>query len=156
MKRILAVLWGDDDGDVVLGSAFEVARLFGSRVVGIYVRPPAGEFIPSGDFGMALSQDYLDRLHRESAAKAARLRAAFQETASRLGIKPGDLGGGTDGVSAEWVEAEGSAAMFIGSYGRVFDLIVLRKPDPKISAQTEIRLQAALVESGRPPLGGPR
>src|SRR5215472_15175358 len=92
MKRILAVLWGDDDGDVVLGSAFEVARLFGSRVVGIYVRPPAGEFIPSGDFGMALSQDYLDRLHRESAAKAARLRAAFQETASRLGIKPGDVG----------------------------------------------------------------
>ena len=71
MKRILAVLWGDDDGDVVLGSAFEIAKQFGSRVVGIYVRPPAGEFIPSGDFGMALSQDYLDRLHRESAAKAA-------------------------------------------------------------------------------------
>src|SRR5258708_21642103 len=68
MKRILAVLWGDDDGEVVLGSAFEVARLFGSRVVGIYVRPPAGEFIPSGDFGMALSQDHLGRLHRQSAA----------------------------------------------------------------------------------------
>ncbi|HUA51245.1 MAG TPA: universal stress protein [Candidatus Sulfotelmatobacter sp.] len=149
MKRILAVLWGDDDGDVVLGSAFGVARLFGSRVVGIYVRPPAGEFIPSGDFGMALSQDYLDRLHRESSAKAARLRAAFQEAASRLDIKPGDVGG-SDGVSAEWIEAEGSAAMFIGSYGRVFDLIVLRKPDPKISAETEILLEAALFESGRP------
>ncbi len=155
MKRILAVLWGDDDGDVVLGSAFEVARLFGSRVVGIYVRPPAGEFIPSGDFGMALSQDYLDRLHRESAAKAARLRASFQETAARLGIKPGDVGG-TGGVSAEWVEAEGSAAMFIGSYGRVFDLIVLRKPDPKISAETEILLEAALFESGRPVLVVPK
>ena len=155
MKRILAVLWGDDDGDVVLGSAFEVARLFGSRVVGIYVRPPAGEFIPSGDFGMALSQDYLDRLHRESAAKAARLRAAFQETAGRLGIKPGDVGG-TGGVTAEWVEAEGSAAMFIGSYGRMFDLIVLRKPDPKISAETEILLEAALFESGRPILVVPK
>jgi len=149
MKRILAVLWGDDDGDIVLNSAFEVARLFGSRVVGIYVRPPAGEFIPSGDFGMALSQDYLDRLHRESASKAARLRAAFQETAGRLGIKPGDVGG-AGGMSAEWIEAEGSAAMFIGSYGRVFDLIVLRKPDPKVSAETEILLEAALFESGRP------
>jgi nucleotide-binding universal stress UspA family protein len=155
MKRILAVLWGDDDGDVVLGSAFEVARLFGARVVGIYVRPPAGEFIPSGDFGMALSQDYLDRLHRESAAKAARLRAAFQETAARLGIKPGDVGA-PGGVSAEWVEAEGSAAMFIGSFGRVFDLIVLRKPDPKISAETEILLEAALFESGRPILVVPK
>jgi nucleotide-binding universal stress UspA family protein len=159
MKRILAVLWGDDDGDVVLGSAFEIARMFGSRVVGIYVRPPAGEFIPSGDFGMALSQDYLDRLHRESAAKAARLRAAFQETAGKLGIKPGDVGGqgaGGSGVSAEWVEAEGSAAMFIGSFGRVFDLIVLRKPDPKISAETEILLEAALFESGRPILVVPK
>lgn len=155
MKRILAVLWGDDDGDVVLGSAFEVARQFGSRVVGIYVRPPAGEFIPSGDFGMALSQDYLDRLHRESAAKAARLRAAFQDTAGKLGIKPGDVAGGS-GVSAEWVEAEGSAAMFIGSFGRVFDLIVLRKPDPKISAETEILLEAALFESGRPILVVPK
>jgi len=155
MKRILAVLWGDDDGDVVLGAAFDVARQFGSRVVGIYVRPPAGEFIPSGDFGMALSQDYLDRLHRESSAKAARLRAAFQETASRLGIKPGDVAP-PDGVSAEWIEAEGSAAMFIGSYGRVFDLIVLRKPDPKISAETEILLEAALFESGRPILVVPK
>ncbi len=158
MKRILAVLWGDDDGDVVLGSAFEIARMFGSRVVGIYVRPPAGEFIPSGDFGMALSQDYLDRLHRESAAKAARLRAAFQETAGKLGIKPGDVGGSGSGsgMSAEWVEAEGSAAMFIGSFGRVFDLIVLRKPDPKISAETEILLEAALFESGRPILVVPK
>ena len=155
MKRILAVLWGDDDGDVVLGSAFEIARMFGSRVVGIYVRPPAGEFIPSGDFGMALSQDYLDRLHRESAAKAARLRAAFQETAGRLGITPGDVGG-SSGVTAEWVEAEGSAAMFIGSYGRMFDLIVLRKPDPKVSAETEILLEAALFESGRPILVVPK
>jgi nucleotide-binding universal stress UspA family protein len=149
------VLWGDDEADVVLGSAFEVARMFGSRVVGIYVRPPAGEFIPSGDFGMALSQDYLDRLHRESSAKAARLRAAFQETAARLGIRPGDVPP-SDGVTAEWLEAEGSAAMFIGSYGRVFDLIVLRKPDPKISAETEILLEAALFESGRPILVVPK
>jgi nucleotide-binding universal stress UspA family protein len=104
---------------------------------------------------MALSQDYLDRLHRESAAKAARLRAAFQETAGKLGIKPGDVGG-PGGVSAEWVEAEGSAAMFIGSFGRVFDLIVLRKPDPKISAETEILLEAALFESGRPILVVPK
>jgi nucleotide-binding universal stress UspA family protein len=155
MKRILAVLWGDDDGEVVLPAAFEVARQFGSRVVGIYVRPPAGEFIPSGDFGMALSQDYLDRLHRESAAKATRLRTAFQETAAKLGIKPGDVAA-PDAVSAEWVEAEGSAAMFIGSYGRVFDLIVLRKPDPKISAETEILLEAALFESGRPILVVPK
>src|SRR5260221_11436303 len=46
--------------------------------------------------------------------------------------------------------------MFIGSFGRLFDLIVLRKPDPKISAETEILLEAALFESGRPILVGPK
>lgn len=152
MRRILAVLWADDDAEVVLSAAFEVGKLFNSQVVGLYVRPPAGEFIPSGDFGMALSQDYLDRLHRDSAAKATRLRAAFHETAAKLGIKPD----ATEGLSAEWVEAEGSAAMFVGSFGRVFDLIVLRKPDTKVSAETEILLEAALFESGRPLLVVPK
>jgi nucleotide-binding universal stress UspA family protein len=38
----------------------------------------------------------------------------------------------------------------------VFDLIVLRKPDPKISAETEILLEAALFESGRPILVVPK
>src|SRR5205814_3808593 len=93
-------------------------------------------------------------LHRESASKAARLRASFQDVAARLGLKFDT--GADDAPTGEWVEAEGSAAMFIGSYGRVFDLIVLRRPDPKISAETEILLEAALFESGRPILVVPK
>src|SRR5262245_56791566 len=110
MQRILAVLWGDDDAGAVLGAAFAMAEPFGAEVAGIYVRPPPGEFIPSGDIGMALSQDYLDRLHRDSSAKAARLRAEFQGWVSRLGI-PAERTG--PGVSAVWIDAEGSAATVI-------------------------------------------
>jgi nucleotide-binding universal stress UspA family protein len=151
MRRILAVLWSEDDPEPVAGAAFALARRFGGEVVGLSVRPPPGEFIPSGDFGIALSQDYLDRLHRDAAQRTERLRAAFQAIVTRLGL-PATEGTAPGTPSAAWHEAEGSASTFIGSYGRAFDLICVRKPNIKLSAETEILFEAALFEAGRPVL----
>jgi nucleotide-binding universal stress UspA family protein len=151
MKRVLAVLWSEDDPEPVAGAAFALARRFGSEVVGLSVRPPPGEFIPSGDFGIALSQDYLDRLHRDAGARTNRLRDQFKEMVTAANL-PDAATSPAGTACAQWVEAEGSAAMFVGSYGRAFDIIVVRKPDLKVSAETEILFEAALFEAGRPVL----
>jgi nucleotide-binding universal stress UspA family protein len=151
MRRILAVLWSEDDPEPVAGAAFAVAHRFGAEVVGLAVRPPPGEFIPSGDFGIALSQDYLDRLHRDAGARAGRLRDRFHAMVAAEGL-PEAANTPAGSVCAQWLDAEGSAATFVGSYGRAFDLIVVRKPDMKVSAETEILFEAALFEAGRPVL----
>lgn len=147
MRAILAVLWNDTEADPLLDLAVTVASRFDAHLVGLYVRPAAENFIPSGDFGLALSQDYLERLTHESAAKAARLRGRFESVVGRHG--------GTGKISAEWMEAEGSAAVHIGSIGRVYDLILVSRPDAKGSAESEILLEAALFETGRPVLVAP-
>jgi len=149
MRAVLAVLWNDNEADPLLDLAVTVASRFEAHLVGLYVRPAAENFIPSGDFGLALSQDYLERLTQESATKAGRLRGRFESVVGRHG---GAAGGK---LSAEWVEAEGSAAVHIGSIGRVYDLILVSRPDAKGSAESEILLEAALFETGRPVLVAP-
>src|SRR3954469_24889510 len=150
MRAILAVLWNDNEADPLLDLAVTVASRFEAHLVGLYVRPAAENFIPSGDFGLALSQDYLERLTQESAAKAGRLRERFETV---VGRRAGEAAGGR--ISAEWMEAEGSAAVHIGSIGRVYDLILVSRPDARGSAESEILLEAALFETGRPVLVAP-
>src|SRR5260221_511540 len=108
MRRILAVLWADDDADTVAPAALALGKRFGSEIVGLSIRPPAGEFVPTGDFGMALSQDYLDRMHRDAVDRSARLRRAFQERVAAADIRLGDPA--ANEPSAGWLELEASAA----------------------------------------------
>jgi nucleotide-binding universal stress UspA family protein len=150
MRAILAVLWNDTEADPLLDLATTIAGRFDSHLVGLYVRPAAENFIPSGDFGLALSQDYLERLTQESAAKAGRLRQRFETM-----VATRTAGGAGGRFSAEWTEAEGSAAVHIGSVGRVYDLLLVSRPDAKGSAESEILLEAALFETGRPVLVAP-
>src|SRR5271166_597449 len=58
-------------------------------------------------------------------------------------------------LSSNWLEDTPEGDHFVGSYGRVFDVIVLGRPgrDPKGSRMTT--LEAALFESGRPVLIAP-
>ena len=61
-------------------------------------------------------------------------------------------GGDTKALSSTWLKDAPGDDHFIGSHGRVFDLIVLGKPgrDPKGPRMTT--LEAGLFESGRPRL----
>jgi nucleotide-binding universal stress UspA family protein len=138
MRTILAVLWSEQDAERVLGTAFLVAGRFKAHVAAIYVRPGPENFVPSGDFGLTLSQDYLSRIQEEGVAKATRLRHLFDRAAAAQTEATG-----------EWIEEEGSAALKIGCLGRIYDLVVLSRPDPKTAAETDILLEAALFETGR-------
>lgn len=142
MRAILAVLWNEQDAERVLETAFLVADKFAAHVSAIYVRPSAENFVPSGDFGLALSQDYLARIQQEGLSKSHRLHAIFETVKKRRCGAP-------NAPTGEWIEEEGSAALRVGCLGRVHDLVVLSRPDPKSSAETDILLEAALFETGR-------
>ena len=145
MKRILAVLWSDGDEATIARGAIELAKRFQGRATGLVVRPPAGEFMPTGDFGMALSQDYLEKMQADASNRALRHRHAFEAAVAAANLAD-------SGASAEYLEQDGSAATVIGAVGRMFDLIAIAKPEPKRSAETEILFESALFETGRPVL----
>jgi nucleotide-binding universal stress UspA family protein len=61
----------------------------------------------------------------------------------------------SEGVSYAWARPGGEFDPFIGSYGRVFDLIVLGRPGRAPQTPRMAPLEAALFESGRPVLIAP-
>src|SRR5260370_23474753 len=61
-------------------------------------------------------------------------------------------GAGREGASYAWVLPGAEFDTFIGSYGRVFDLIVLGRPGRAAQNPRMAPLEAALFESGPPVL----
>ena len=54
-----------------------------------------------------------------------------------------------------WHKDAPSGHDFVGSYGRIFDMIVLARPGPEWQSPAMITLESALFESGRPVLIAP-
>ena len=58
-------------------------------------------------------------------------------------------------LSWAWLTDAPSGHDFVGSYGRVFDIIVLARPGDEWQSPSMITLESALFESGRPVLIAP-
>lgn len=142
MRSVLAVLWGSSDSPQILESAYQVAAgERGSKLTALYMRPGADSFIPTGDFGLALSQEYFDRIQKEGIDVAAKLKKLFDDKRTKLA---------NNDLNWHWREIEGAAPLILGSEGRVYDLIIMAKPDPEQGIDTDILLESALFETGRP------
>jgi nucleotide-binding universal stress UspA family protein len=61
----------------------------------------------------------------------------------------------TASLSWTWLPAAPSGHEFVGSYGRVFDIIVLARPGEEWQSPAMVTLESALFESGRPVLIAP-
>jgi len=57
--------------------------------------------------------------------------------------------------SFSWLDSAPSGHDFVGSYGRVFDAIVLARPGDEWQSPSMVTLESALFESGRPVLIAP-
>lgn len=156
MRSILCVLWREQDVASVTAAALAV--LAGGGVVhGLYVHPPAETLIPSADFGLALSHDYIDRIQGETRGRGLRLRRAFEAALEAGGARLTSSEAAvpaTGGVDGYWIEAEGPVATLAGALGRVHDLVIVARPEND-GTEAEILLESALFESGRPVLAVP-
>src|SRR5262244_5555 len=63
--------------------------------------------------------------------------------------------GGAKALSSGWLDNAPQGELFVGSYGRVFDVIVLGKPGRGPKGPRMTTLEAGLFESGRPVLIAP-
>jgi len=146
MKTILIPTEDHDAMPAVFEAALLVAQRFDGYMEGFAVRPSAGTYVtvePVSSLAISGAYD----------GEAPRLaRAAFEQFMRDKGVPAALTGHDQASLSYGWLMAESADDIFIGSYGRVFDLIVLGRPGRAPENPRMAPLEAALFESGKPVL----
>ena len=132
-----------------LETALLVARTFESYVEGFALRPAPIEYIPIDMVGgLTWAGSEVD--DDDTIAQAKALFDAFMR---ERGIERRTEAAA--GLGCGWLENAPYGEAFAGSYGRVFDLTVVARPNPGQPRTSMLTLEAALFESGRPILMAP-
>lgn len=148
MKTILIPTEDHDSMPAALEAARLMAGIFDSTVEGFAVRPAAEIYVTVEPVsGLAMSSGF-------DADTAQQVRAQFEAFWQGHNVAPGNQD--SAGLSWSWPKAEAVDDAYIGTRGRVFDLIVLGRPGTKPQNPRMPPLEAALFESGRPVLIVPK
>lgn len=148
MKSILIPTEDHDAMPAVFEAANLVARSFDSYMEGFAIRPAIGTYVTVEPVSsLAISGAF----EEDTARQAHELFEAFMQrnNVPRAAAEPAVY-------SCAWPRAEAADDAFLGSYGRIFDLIVLGRPGREASNPRMAPLETALFESGRPVLIVPR
>jgi nucleotide-binding universal stress UspA family protein len=147
-KTILVPVEQHDLMNSTLSIALLLTQKFDSYIEGFALRVAIPTAFALGDVGPlpipALEQEIVDNEKRS--------RSLFEGFMQEHGVP---LAADSKTPSSGWLENAPEGDHFVGSHGRVFDIIVLGKPgrDPKGPRMTT--LEAGLFESGRPVLIAP-
>ena len=147
-RSILVPIEQHDLMNSTLETALLLARKFDSYIEGFALHVATTAAFATADSGGVL----IAGLEREIAETAKRTRSVFENFMREHGVPYGDA---TTTLSSNWLEGAPQGDDFVGSYGRVFDVIVLAKPGRNPRGSQMSTLEAALFESGRPVLLAP-
>jgi nucleotide-binding universal stress UspA family protein len=149
MKTILVPMENHD----AMQSALETALLLGRRsngyIEGFALRWPIIEFAGVDMMGGLP----LDKFAQDNAEEEKKARQIFETF-----MQQHDVPRSTETIeslSFGWFDDASEGERFIGSYGRVFDLIVMSRRDPKSGPLHDRAIESGLFESGRPILLSP-
>lgn len=144
MRTILVPTEKSDMTAAVLETALLFAKRFDGYVEGFALRAAISDFV-AADLIVADAWAVAETRDAELAKEA---RAAFEGFMQANGV-PLHAEGGAPGLSYGWTEADSARDAFVGSYGRVFDLIVFGRPGSYPAGSSMAAVEAALFESGR-------
>src|ERR1700733_3914959 len=152
MKTILIPAEDHDSMSSVLEAARLVAKRFDSYMEGFAVHPAAAEYLTVDPLS-SLTMPHSPENDIEIERHARGMFEAFM-AANDIPRAPAQSDR-TATYSYGWVRPTAEADPFIGSYGRLFDLIVLGRPGRSPQDPRMTPLETALFETGRPVLIAP-
>jgi nucleotide-binding universal stress UspA family protein len=150
MKTILVPTENGAAMTSALDTALLLAQKFDSCIEGFPLRPAVADLVAM-DPDSGLTMVAVKENDAEMVRQAETMFRAFMEShcvAQRAGDAKASL-------SCTWLSEAPSGHDFVGSYGRVFDVIVLARPGDEWQSPSMITLESALFESGRPVLIAP-
>jgi nucleotide-binding universal stress UspA family protein len=147
-RTILVPIEEHDSVSATLETALLLARKFHSYIEGFALRVAIPAAYAVADAGAVA----IPQLEQDIAENRQRNQSLFENFMQEHGVP---RGGGATALSSRWLEDAPEGDRFVGSHGRLFDVIVLGRPgrDPKGPRMST--LEAALFESGRPVLIAP-
>jgi nucleotide-binding universal stress UspA family protein len=149
MKTVLVPTEKSDMTAATLETALLFAKHFESYIEGFALRAAISDFV-AADLIVADAWAVAETRDAELAKEA---RTAFEGFMQARSV-PVHVEG-QRGLSYGWTEADAARDAFVGSYGRVFDIIVFGRPGSYPAGSSMAAVEAALFESGRPILIAP-
>jgi nucleotide-binding universal stress UspA family protein len=150
MKTILVPTEHDTSMLSALDSALLLAQKFGSCIEGFPLRPGVADLVAM-DPDSGLTMVAVKENDAELVRQAEDVFRSFMEQHQ----VPQASGPAQAATSWTWNKDAPSGHDFVGSYGRIFEVIVLARPGPEWQSPSMITLESALFESGRPVLIAP-
>ena len=149
MKTILVPIENHDAMQSALETALLLGRRCDSYIEGFALRWAINEFMVGDVVGGMPLETY-----RQDIAEEARKARQIFETFMQKHDVPRSTET-TESLSFGWLDDVSEGESFIGSYGRVFDVIVMNRRDAKWSPLHDRAIESGLFESGRPILLSP-
>ncbi len=152
MKTILVPTEHNDSMLSALDAALLLAQKFGSCIEGFPLRPAVADMVAM-DPDAGLTMIAVKENDADMIRQSEEVFRAFME---RHGVRRrADEASEAASLSWAWLASAPSGHDFVGSYGRVFDVIVLARPGGEWQSPSMVTLESALFESGRPVLISP-
>jgi nucleotide-binding universal stress UspA family protein len=149
MKTILVPTENLDAMRSALETALLLARRYDSYMEGFALRWQINEFA-GGDMVGGLP---LETYRQDIAEEAKQARQIFESFMQKHDVPRST--GTTVSLSFGWLDEAPEGESFVGSYGRVFDVIVMNRPDANSTGLYNRAIESGLFESGRPILISP-
>jgi len=149
MKTILIPTERGESMSSALQTALLLARRFDSYIEGFALQPGISQFL-AVDIGGSIATE---SFRQESVEEAKKAKAMFEAFMQEQGVPRSSQA--ASGLSFSWLDDAPEGEDVVGSYGRVFDLIVLSRPDATSLGTQRRALESGLFESGRPILLSP-
>lgn len=149
MKTILVPMEPHEGMTAVLEAALQLARRCGSYIEGFPLRFGISEFVAVDPAGSIPLESY----RQESLEEAAQARRLFESFMQEHNVPRSN--GPANGPSFGWLDDAPEGEGFVGSYGRVFDITMLSRPDANTIGLHNRAIESGLFESGRPILLSP-
>ena len=149
MKSILVPTESHDAMQSALEAALLLARRCDSYIEGFALRLAITEFIGADMAGGFPLETFKD----DSVEDAKQARRIFKSFMQKHDVPRST--GKTASLSFGWLDQAPEGDSFVGSYGRVFDLIVMNRPDASSTGLYYRAIESGLFESGRPILLSP-
>jgi nucleotide-binding universal stress UspA family protein len=146
-RTILVPIEEHDFMNSTLETALLLARKFDSYIEGFALRVAIPAYAVADVGAVAIPQ-----LEQDIAENTQRAQSLFENFMQEHGVP---RRGAATALSSSWLQDAPGGDRFLGSHGRLFDVIVVGRPgrDPKGPRMST--LEAALFESGRPVLIAP-
>jgi nucleotide-binding universal stress UspA family protein len=149
MKTILVPTERGESMSSALQAASLLGRRFDSYIEGFALQPGISQLL-AVDIGASIATE---SFMQESIEEAKKTKAMFEAFMQEQGVPRSSQA--ASGLSFSWLDDAPEGEDIVGSYGRVFDLIVLSRPDATSLGRHHRALESGLFESGRPILLSP-